>query len=62
MGEIQTKGYINMPCRLAGSSEDSMNNNFLLVKNSMKLQRTDEHKDLGIHHDLQQEEDEQACL
>lgn len=39
-----------MPCRLAGSSEDSMNNNFLLMINSMKLQRTDEHKDLGIHH------------
>lgn len=62
MGEIQMKGHINMPCRLAGSLEDSMNNNFLLMKNSMKLQRTDEHKELGIHHDLQPEGDEQVCL
>lgn len=49
-----------MPCRLAGSLEDSMNNNFLLMINSMKLQGTDEHKDLGIHHDFLQEEDEQV--
>lgn len=53
MLEIKMKRHINMSCRLTGSLEDSMNMHFLLMKNSMKLQRTDGHKELGIHHDLQ---------
>lgn len=62
MVEIQMKRHINMSCRLSDSLEESMNMNFLLMKNSMKLQRTDGYKELGIHYDLQQEEDEQVCL